>query len=201
MTNSLVTDNNSKFNHFSNIGTTTNPLRNREFSNCISPCITYEDNAMLWKPISLETRETIKSMKSWTAPGPDGFPWGFYKENLEILDHDVWNTTKDFKPISLCNTNYKVISKMIINMMKPLLSKIISPFQAAFVPNRNIHNNVFIGHEIVPTMKRKKSKSGIMDLKPDMFKAFDRVEWSFLIDVLKCFGFSSHWCELILKCI
>lgn len=49
--------------------------------------------------------------------------------------------------------------------------------------------------------KRKKNKCGIMGLKLDMSKAFDRVEWPFLIDVLKRFGFSDSWCNIIYQCI
>lgn len=58
--------------------------------------------------------------------------------------------------------------------MKPLLGKTISQFQAPYVPNRHIHDNVVIAHELlVDTMKRKKGKSGYMGLKLDMSKAFD----------------------------
>lgn len=75
--------------------------------------------------------------------------------------------------------------------MKPLLGKIISPFQAGYVPNRHIHYNVVIAHEMVHTMKQKKGRSGYMGLKLDMSKAFDSLEWYFLVDILKIFGFSS----------
>ncbi|XP_026417369.1 uncharacterized protein LOC113312850 [Papaver somniferum] len=170
-------------------------------------------------------------MTLWTAPGPNGFPSGFYKQNLNLLENDVWETVKsffhskhllkemnhtfislipkvnkptspaDFRPISLCNSNYKIVSKILVNRMKPFLCKLISPYQVAYVPSRNIQNNVVIAHELVHTMKNKKDRCGVMGLKLDMSKAFDRVEWSFLILVLKKFGFSNHWCQLILRCI
>ncbi|XP_026399163.1 uncharacterized protein LOC113295015 [Papaver somniferum] len=49
--------------------------------------------------------------------------------------------------------------------------------------------------------KRKKDKWGVMGLKLDMSKAFDIVKWGFLGDILKAFGFSEHWCDLIYQCI
>ena len=49
-----------------------------------------------------------------------------------------------FRPISLCNFFYKIISKILVNRMRPLISKIIDPSQAAFVPHRWIIENVLL---------------------------------------------------------
>lgn len=96
-------------------------------------------------------------------------------------------TPKDFRPISLCNTIYKIISKLLAIRMKPFLDKLISPYQSAFVHGRQITDNIIIAHEITHTMRleRKKQKEkGYMALKIDMFKAFDRVEWTFFTKIM-----------------
>jgi hypothetical protein len=53
-----------------------------------------------------------------------------------------------FRPISLTNFNYKIISKILSNRLKPLLHKIISPLQSAFFRGRSIHDNTILGHFI-----------------------------------------------------
>lgn len=83
----------------------------------------------------------------------------------------------------------------------PLLKKLISPYQDAFIPGRVIHDNIIVAHEMIHTMKRKKGIFGTMTLKPDMSKAFDRLEWDFLIKVLENFGFSKTFCNLIFLCV
>jgi len=66
--------------------------------------------------------------------------------------------TQHFRPISLCNTVYKTISKILVNRMRPLLDKPVSPVQSAFVPGRSIHENILLTHEIMHKFRKIKGK-------------------------------------------
>ena len=82
-----------------------------------------------------------------------------------------------FRPISLCNVIFKIVSKVLVNRLKLILGSIISECQSAFVANRMIIDNFLISFETLLYMKSK--RQGItahMVLKLDMSKAYDRVE-------------------------
>ena len=83
-------------------------------------------------------------------------------------------TTVHFHPISLCNTLYKVIAKIPVNRTRPILDKIIDPLQSVFAPNRSIHDNVLLTHEIVNKFKNMKGKKSWAALKLDIEKAYGR---------------------------
>jgi len=65
-------------------------------------------------------------------------------------------TIGNYRPINLCNMVYKVVTKIIVARLRPLLSKLVSPLQTAFVQGRKGTNNVFIMQELVYTISRKK---------------------------------------------
>ena len=91
----------------------------------------------------------------------------------------------EYRPISLCSVVYKIASKAIANRLKNILLTIISDTHSAFVHGRLITDNVLVAFEAMQHISKKKSgKVGEMELKLDMSKAFDRVEWVFLEKIM-----------------
>lgn len=118
---------------------------------------------------------------------------------LPKVDHPV--KIEQFRPISLCNVAYKVIAKILSCRLKGVLPALISPFQMAFVTGRTIQENEIIGQEVLHSMKAKRGRIGLSALKLDMEKAYDQMEWSFLLKVLRAFGFAEKWVGWIEQCI
>jgi hypothetical protein len=78
------------------------------------------------------------------------------------------NTTKRFRPISLCNVIYKIISKLIANRLKPLLKSIISLEQGGFVEGHQILDGIIVSHETIHSLQTSKNPG--MLIKLDMSK-------------------------------
>lgn len=82
-----------------------------------------------------------------------------------------------------------------------MLDSLISKNQSAFVPVHLITDNVITALEIQHLVKKRQGKEGVVGLKLDMSKAYDRVEWGYLREVMIHMGFSTMWVSLILNCI
>lgn len=121
-----------------------------------------------------EIHDIIKQMRSNAAPGPDGLNAGFYKSSWHWAKDDIYkvvkdfythaylpsdlnqtfislipkktnpSTPQDFRPISLCNVIYKIITKSLANRIKNHLPNYISQAQSAFIANRHISANIII---------------------------------------------------------
>jgi len=83
---------------------------------------------------------------------------------------------QDYRPISLCNVIYKIISKSLANRLKHHLPNYVDQAQSAFIANRHISSNIIITQEILHSFNLKTWKSNAFILKIDLAKAFDRIE-------------------------
>nr|GEU96279.1 RNA-directed DNA polymerase, eukaryota, reverse transcriptase zinc-binding domain protein [Tanacetum cinerariifolium] len=108
-------------------------------------------------------------------------------------------TVKDFLPIMLIGSLYKIIAKILSNKLSSVNPDLISDVQSAFISNRKILDGSFILNELLSRCKYKKLKA--MVFKVDFEKAFDSIRWYYLDDVLKSFGFRDKWRGWISGCL
>lgn len=199
--------------------------------NLISHVVSDEDNETLLAPFSSEDVKTaLSSTPLDAAPGGDGFTAAFFSHSWDIIKEDVVSAMNellssatvrecfshtaivlipkrrvveslgDFWPISLCSMVYKIFAKLICNRLTPLLPKLVSLNQGAFVRERSIFDNISLSHEICREIGKPGSSPNLV-LALDMHKAYDRLEWDFLFAVLRRYGFSDQWLEVIGLCI
>uniref|UniRef100_A0A803NIR1 non-specific serine/threonine protein kinase n=1 Tax=Cannabis sativa TaxID=3483 RepID=A0A803NIR1_CANSA len=127
-----------------------------------------ENEAICRMPEVGEIKEVVFKMHPLKAPGPDGFPRIFFRKYWDTVGESVCsmvqqffltgrmmervnetfislipktasaNTFDQFRPISLCNYGYKVISRILTDRLKGCIDRLVSPFQSAFIPGRFI---------------------------------------------------------------
>lgn len=189
--------------------------------------ISDEENEMLCiLLIEIEVKEAIISIPKQSRLGLDGFGSNFYITCWDIVKNDVLEAAREFfdgvslprfftssfivlipkvqdpqsfdkfKPISLCSVAYKIFAKIIVMRLFSIVHKVVSHEQGAFVFGRSIFENITLAQEMVYSLNKKMVGGNIM-VKIDMTKAYDKVNWDFLMKVLMAFGFSNQFCRLV----
>ena len=178
-----------------------------------------------------EIKDGLWALKAFKAPRPNGLHAGFYQRfwmitGKSVMDlvkmvfkmgcipsyvnktlitlipkHSGADSLRSYRLISLCNTVYKVISKVIVARLRSYLDRLISLMQVAFVLDRKCADNAIIIQELLHMMSLKKCKVGYMAVKIDLEKAYDRLEWSFIRDILALFNISHYLSKVIMSCI
>ncbi|GKB32479.1 RNA-directed DNA polymerase, eukaryota [Tanacetum coccineum] len=176
-----------------------------------------------------EIKKAVWDCGTDKSPGPDGFTFGFFRRYWTFLENDVVEavntffnhgnfpkginssfitlipknqeakTTKDFRPITLIGSIYKIITKILANRMVFVLEDLVDEVQSAFISKRQILDGPFILNELYQWCSKKKKQT--MIFKVDFEKAYDSVRWDYLDDILKKFGFGEKWCTWIRNCL
>eukprot|EP00253_Pinus_taeda_P023181 PITA_23181 len=176
-----------------------------------------------------ELEGTLKWFKRDKSPGLDGLPVEFYLAFLDLLGGDLLavieesrtsghihppinftylalipktdspSSFNDFRPISLCNCLYEIISKIIANRIKPILSKHISQEQFAFLHHRHIQHAIGTAQEALHSIKLRNLKG--LTLKIDLSKAFNKVNWLYIKMIITHLGFPPAFTNWIMGCI
>ena len=100
---------------------------------------------------------------------------------------------QQYRPIYLLNVSFKIISKVATNWLTKIAPRVIRPSQTTFLPGRNIMEGAVILHETLHELHKKKQNG--MVFKIDFEKAYDKVCWDFMQQVLRMKGFYPTWCN------
>lgn len=103
--------------------------------------------------------------------------------------------------IGLCNTSYKLVTKFIVNRLKPHLQHIIGPSKTSFICNRRSSDNAIIFQEFISHFKKINGQKSNMILKTHLEKNFDKLKWSLIRETLTIFMFPTRLVNLIMSCI
>ena len=95
-----------------------------------------------------------------------------------------------FRPISLVNCSFKILSKILTNRLETLMNRLIDSSQAAFLKGRYILDNVLISQELIHFSHTQKQPSAI--IKVDFEKAYDKIHWDYLIEFSHLEGLTTH---------
>lgn len=193
-------------------------------------CSELQQNYLKRDVTAAEVKATLFAMPLSKSPGPDGYCVEFIRASWDIVGEDIilavreffrngkllkdMNTTAialipkkpeacsltDYRPISCCNVVYKLISKIIANRLKPILTECVSPNQAAFLKGRSLGENVLLATELIKDYNKSSCLKSAM-IKIDIRKAFDTVCWDFVIKVLQAQHFPPMFITWVTECI
>ncbi|RVW97112.1 Transposon TX1 uncharacterized 149 kDa protein [Vitis vinifera] len=164
-------------------------------------CLNFRETEVLELPfIKEEIHSTLMEMNGNKPPGPDVFTmafwqacWDFVNEEIVVLRTLGILAYQPFRGL------YKLLAKVLANRLKKVLGNVVYVDQNAFVMSKQILDASLIANEVIDFWHKHKDKWLICKL--DIEKAYDNINWNFLIKVLHKMDFGSRWMEWIWWCI
>ena len=182
-----------------------------------------EEQESLEKDLTLEElKDAPASFADKKSPGEDGFTKEFYQTFFDLIGKDLLNSyndsfhkgslsisqkrgtitlipkgdvdlmdLKNWRPISLLNVDYKLLSKVLAKRMEQLLPKLIHTDQTGFISGRYIGQKIRLLSDIMEFSDTKKFQE--IFLYVDFEKAFDTLEWNFVLKTLEAFNFGDNF--------
>ena len=111
-----------------------------------------------------------------------------YKKN-DPLD------TKNWHPIRLLNVDYKIATRAISGRLLGVMASIVSPDQMCGIPGRTISENLAGVRDLLEYVEREDILLALLSLDPE--KAFDLVDWGFMLGILETFNFGPQFCNWV----
>ncbi|RVX23795.1 LINE-1 reverse transcriptase-like [Vitis vinifera] len=153
-----------------------------------------------------EIHFALMEMRGDKAPGPDGFTVAFWQACWDFVKEEVVDLFKEFYEhgsFAKClNTTFLVLipkKGVLANRLKKVLDRVVSVDQNAFVRGRQILDAPLVANEVIDYWHKRKEKGLICKL--DIEKAYDSINWKFLMKVLRKMGFGSRWMDWMWWCI
>ncbi|XP_071695291.1 uncharacterized protein [Rutidosis leptorrhynchoides] len=119
-------------------------------------------------------------------------------DDMEIK-RAVWDCGSSKAPGPDVGCFYKIVTNILTNRILHVIDKLISPAQSAFISGRQILDGPMMLSEIISWYKKSNRK--MLMFKVDFEKAYDSVNWDYLIFMLSSMGFGQKWCEWIMGCL
>ncbi|KAL2503882.1 Uncharacterized protein Adt_19503 [Abeliophyllum distichum] len=157
----------------------------------------HQAQAILNRTLSIEEafwKQKAGARWTYSVAGPDGFSSHFFQVCWDIVSEDVFQAVLDFFAGGHLPKDFVATSVVLLPKRDNA-----SP-QSGFISRRLIGDNVLLAQELLHTLDTK-VRGGNVILKLDMAKAYDRMDWNFLISIMEGFGFDALWIDRIRRCI
>ncbi|GBG77079.1 hypothetical protein CBR_g23405 [Chara braunii] len=173
------------------------------------------------RPVTvLEAHEALKAMASGKAPGDDGLPselflviWDVVGDSLVEIYNEVLlggklaanmsrgiisvlfkkgdkSEIRNWRPISVLNVSYKILAKVLARRLGRYLPDLVKEDQAAFIKGRSIFDNIVTTIETLEIIQDNQLDMAVLLI--DLEKAYDRVNWSYVLSTLDWMGFENQ---------
>lgn len=217
---------NAFFNHYSLFFKDSNK-RVLSLGSLYLPRLTDDAKISLVQNISPEEiLAALHSLADNKAPGPDGmnikclkFLWPMIGKKIVNFVHNFCDTgfvpgglnssfialipkipcpssVRDYRPISLINSSIKILLKVLATRLAGHLDALISDTQTGFIKGRQASESILLVKEVSHSIQKRRCGGSI--LKLDFEKAFDTVNWDFLVQVMDKMNFDPKWCRWII---